>query len=244
MDIIGEKGMFDCIKSPEYIKELLLSCYASDQLKGAIETLESNCPCVKRAIRNVCLGAYIMLNEKEDELFHKLKEPIERTNRDIPRPEREQLIALLRRVDLEKVRLSIQFDRMSLSNEKANSTLSAPLTSNTDSTQSVASGTADSSTSNPESISLRASNYTEAPPRLYDHRGHLNEPYAQLLRGLGIDTWLILIDDEKPIEVWGERPEEDFKKMLYSDPVNEPFANRLLLFMRYKHSPGLKISMD
>jgi hypothetical protein len=84
-----------------------------------------------------------------------------------------------------------------------------------------------------EKSSLSDSTAENAPPRLYDKRGLLNEPYRDLLKSIGITTWLLHYRNEKPVEVWGLPSEIEFKDLLLK--ADKAKAERLLLFTRYKH---------
>lgn len=254
MYLIGEKAEFDCVKSPDYIKELLFTDYATAQLERAIRVLKGNCQIVSREIGFVCIAAYILLEENEDRLFHKLKEPpiYPKNYISLSREECEQLLVMLSRVDLRKIRRKIEFDVPSLSIQKNKATFPDPATRElscragiSDSRQQPvlkdsASGHSPSVDSDFDSPPRASASATV--PRLYDQSGRLNGPYADLLRGLGITSWLVEIAYEKPIEVLGQMPEEQFTEKL--NDANASLAHRLLQFIRYKPSPGLKFSLD
>ena len=221
MNVIGEKGEY----KSEYIKELFYTKDLSIQQEGAIRILSSR-QFVSRVHRDICIAAYLLLHETPDDLYKKFKEPIGPTNRELCPEERNQLVALLRRLNLEAVTAEI------LSDEKTES-----------SSPSVAvNGEATAVKELPVATDSAHRTQTRAPP-IYDQSGGMNKPYAEVLqRKLGINTWIIRHNDEKPFELWGELPEEEFREKFHA--ADATLSERLFRFLRYKQVRGFQTRDD
>ena len=160
MIVSCEKGEY----KSEYIRELLYTKALSIiQQEGAICLLSSR-QFVSRATRYICIAAYLLLHETPDDLYKKLKEPIGPTNRELCPEERQQLVALLRRLDLDAVTAKV------LSDEKTESSSPAVAVN--------AEGTAVHEL--PVSTHRGNRTRTRAPP-IYSQNGGMNKPYADIL---------------------------------------------------------------
>lgn len=91
MDVIGVKERCNT----EHLRELLRSDFCSAQLKATIAVLRNTEKYVNQCMRNICCGAMVVLDKKDDELYRKLQEPISKKNRHMMKAERETLIGYL-----------------------------------------------------------------------------------------------------------------------------------------------------
>ena len=94
MDLVGYKEDYNA----EYIRELLLTELPGKQLQHAMELLKGE-KFVPPPVRKVCIGAYILLQKEPDPLYKKLNF----VNKQLERSERDQLVKLLKRVDLNEI---------------------------------------------------------------------------------------------------------------------------------------------
>lgn len=229
MDVVGMKE--DC--HAEYIRELLLTQLPAMQLAYAIQILRRDSEQVLcESVRMTCVGAYILLRQDPDPLYHKLKAPVTRTNRHYGRDERDQLLGLLSRLDPQAIAAQVGERALAGNEATAPARSIAPHLATGASCTSSDAVTTDSAARTP----------TPALPPLYDTHECLNAPYAELLNRCGVNMWAIHIYNERPVEVWTQVPEAELKEKMRAD--NPKLAERLIRFMGYKQTGGPAVVQD